>query len=183
MRFFFRNWQDIQIVFEKLAAMRCPFCNVSGTLIGHGFNRGFVAHNRRGVRSRRIRCKKSPLRKGCGITFAICPADSLPRRCFSAKGLMSFIEKLRQGKSVKRSWEECGIRLSLDVGYRLYRRLLLCLPVLRTQLCSRAPPPEKKNGAGSPLLQTFDHLEKVFGDKCAISAYQETLQRDFLAIA
>ena len=181
MRFFFRNWRDVEIVFRNLVAMQCPFCGVSGTLIGHGFNRGFVAHNCRGVRSRRIRCKKSRRRNGCGITFAIRPADTLPRRCFSAKGLMSFIERLRQGKSVKRSWEQCGIPLTLDTGYRLYRRLLLCMPVLRTHLCSRAPP--HRNGEGSAFSRTFDHLEKVFGDKCAVSTYQETLQRDFLAIA
>jgi hypothetical protein len=48
-------------------------------------------------------------------------------------------------------------------------------------MCTRAPPLEKKS-AGSPLLQVLDHLKEAFGDKYAVSAYQETLQRDFLAI-
>jgi hypothetical protein len=90
---------------------------------------------------------------------------------------------LREGRSIKAAWENCGIRLSLDTAYRLYGRLQLCQPVLRTQLRSRSPPPRKEKGAGSALLQMLDHLEAVFGDECAISAYQEALQRDFLAIA
>jgi hypothetical protein len=182
MRYFFRNWKDIHLVLDHLGAMRCPACGASGVLIRHGFNRGFVTPRRYGIRSRRIRCKRSARRDGCTRSFSLRPAGSLPRRCFSAKGLWVFIQKLREGCSIKAAWEQCGIRLSLDTGYRLYHRLERCQPVLRTRLCSRAPPGEGR-GAGSALLETLDHLQRAFGDPCAVRAYQEVLQRDFLAIA
>ena len=71
--------------------------------------------------------------------------------------------------------------LSLDSGYRLYRRLGLCQSVMRTQLCARAPPPKMK--AGAPLLQVFKHLREAFVSGCPIAAYQEHFQKDFLAMA
>ena len=183
MRFFFRNWKDVGLVLDSLAAIQCPLCGASGTLIRHGFNRGYLTPRRRGIRSRRVRCKKSPRRNGCTHTFCLKIGKTLPRRCFRAKGLCTFIQRLREGRSIKAAWERCGIRLSLDTGYRLYRRLLLCLPVLRTRLCNRSPPPKGGEGAGSALLQTYEHLERLFGDACAVKAFQEALQRDFLAIS
>lgn len=85
-----------------------------------------------------------------------------------------------RGDSIKAAWEYSGIRLHLENAYRIRHRLLLVQPVLRTRLCSRAPPPTK-NTAGSPLLQVFDHLQAAFGTENPISTYQEVLQRDFLA--
>jgi len=181
MQLFFRNWKDLNIVLEQLPALQCPFCGAGGTLIRYGFNRGYITPVRRGIRAQRIRCKLSPRRKGCTVTFCLRPSSYLPRRCFRAKGLWAFIQQLRTGRSIKAAWENSGIPLSLDTGYRLYRRLALCQPILRTNLWSRAPP--KKSGAGSALRQVFDHLIEVFGDECAVRAYQEALQRDFLAIA
>lgn len=181
MRFFFRTWRDIRIVIANLSAMNCPKCGMAGTLILHGFLRGFLSPKRRGIRGRRVRCKKSKRRKGCGVTFSLKLAATLPRRCFRARGLWAFIQRLRDGMSVKAAWEQCGIRLSLDTGYALYKRLQLCQPVLRTQLCSRSPPPKEGSGAASPLLKVFDHLQVVFGDESTVTAFQEALQRDFLA--
>lgn len=183
MRMFFRTWKEIRIVLDNLAAMQCPFCGTSGCLVRHGFIRGFVSHDRRGIRARRVRCKKSPRRKGCSRSFSLRIAGTLPRRCFSAKGLWAFIQQLRQGKSIKAAWENSPIRMSLDTGYRLYKRLQLCQPILRSQLCCRSPPPSEKKSAGAPLLQVFDHLRKAFDGDCPVSAYQECFQKDFLAIA
>jgi len=183
MPFFFRTWKDIEIVLCNLAAMRCPLCGASGTLIRHGFLRGFVAHNRRGIRGRRVRCKRSPRRKGCAHTFSLRITGTLPRRCFNAQGLWAFIQGLREGRSIKAAWEGSATGLSLDTGYRVFQRLQLCRAALRTRLCNRSPPPEKGEDAGSALLRTFAHLEGVFGNECAVSAYQEALQKDFLAIA
>ena len=183
MRFFLETWKDIGIVLDNLAAMQCPLCGATGTLIRHGFNRGFIAPRRRGVRSRRVRCKRSSCRNGCTHTFSLKLGATLPRRCFRAKGLWKFIQKLRQGASIKNAWEQCGIRLSLDTGYRVHKRIVLCLPVLRTRLSGRSPPPVGGESAGSAITQMFNHLHEVFGDACAVRAFQEALQRDFLAIS
>jgi hypothetical protein len=72
--------------------------------------------------------------------------------------------------------------MPLDMAYRLVTRLGLCQSVLRTQLCSRAPPP-KLTGQGCGLLQVYEHLRSTFGDKNAVSHYQKMQQKDFLAKA
>ena len=105
--------------------------------------------------------------------------STLLRRCFTAEQLLQFILALRAGLSVRASWRRSGITLSLRTGYRLHKRLNLCQSILRSRLCARSPPP-KKEGASSPLLQVFDHLQETFG---SVTAYQKDLQRDFLALA
>ena len=61
----------------------------------------------------------------------------------------------------------------------MFRRFNLILPVLRTRLFGRAPPVQK--GAGSPLLQTLEHLRELYGDTDPIKAYQLALQVDLFA--
>jgi len=107
--------------------------------------------------------------------------DALFRRCFNAKQLWAFIKALEHARSIKSAWERAAIPLSLDTGYRLYRRLGRCQSVLRSHLCARAPPPKVK--AGVPLLQAFAHLKEAFDRGCPVSAYQEHFQRSFLALA
>ncbi|NQU40453.1 MAG: hypothetical protein HQ523_10910 [Lentisphaerae bacterium] len=106
-------------------------------------------------------------------------SGTLLRRCFTAEQLLAFILALCVGLSVYAAWRKSGIALSLRTGYRLHGRLHLCQSVLRSALCSRAPPREWKKGASSPLLQVFDHLQETFG---SITTYQKDLQRDFLAL-
>lgn len=183
MRFFFKSWKEIHVVCRNLSALRCPFCGTRGVLIGHGFVRGYTLFDRRGIRAKRVRCKRSPRRNGCRGTFSLRPSGSLPRRCFGSKALWRFIQALCEGRSITDAWEKSSIRLSLDVGYRLYERLNRCRSILRTRLCSRSPPPEKEKCAESALQQTFIHLQKAFGTDNPVSAYQEVFQQDFLALA
>ncbi len=182
MRFFFRNWKDIQLVCSNLAAMQCPECGATGFLIRHGYVRGYVSHDRRGIRGQRIRCKKSPRRNGCGVSRSLKVGTTLPRRCFDTGDLWRFIEQLRQGRSIKSAWERSGVPLSLDTGYHLYKRLCLCQTIIRTRLFSRGPPPETKS-AGLPIFQVFDHLKVIFKDQCPVSRYQLEFQQSFLALA
>ena len=182
MRFFFRNWKEIKLVCGNLSAMQCPECGATGCLIRHGYVRGYVSPDRRGIRSQRIRCKKSPKRNGCGVSRSLKPSTTLPRRCFNAKDLWRFIEQLRQGRSIKSAWEQAAVRLSLDTGYQIHKQLCLCQSVLRTRLSSRGPPPETKS-AGLPIFQVFDHLKGAFGSQCPVSEYQIAFQRSFLTLA
>jgi hypothetical protein len=180
---FYRDWEEVRLVCERLAGMTCGVCGARGTLVRHGYIRGAVSPNEYGIRAWRIFCDpESPHGKGCGHAPSIRPGDALFRRCFSARDLWLFIRALGQGRSVRSAWKHCRIPLSTRTAYRLSRRLELCQSVLRTCLCARSPPP-KKRSAGSPLMQVFNHLQEAFGDVCAVSAYQETLQRDFLALA
>lgn len=183
MHRFFKSEKAIEQFLELLNTLCCPFCGTHGTLVRHGYIRGYISEREEGIRAWRIFCDPdSPHGTGCGRAPSIRLGDTLMRRCFTAMQLARFIQALRQGQSVRAAWKHCGIALSLRSGYRLFHRLNLCQSILRTHLNVRAPPPEKKN-AGSPFLQVLIHLKEAFGDKNAIRAYQETLQRDFLAIA
>ena len=181
MRVFFRTRAEIEQFLASLHLLSCPFCGAVGTLIRHGYIRWCHSPTKSGIRAWRIRCKKSPHRRGCGRAPSIRLGDVLPRRCFTAKQLWAFIRALQQARSVKRAWELAAIPLSLDTGYRLYRHLNQCQSVLRTHLFARAPPPKVKTGV--PLFQVFAHLKEAFGCGCPVSAYQEHFQRSFLAMA
>ena len=181
MQVFFRNRREIERFLSDLSRLRCPSCGAVGTLVRHGFIRWCHSPKESGIRAWRIRCKKSPRRRGCGYAPSVRLGNSIPRRCFSAQQLWAFIRALLRERSIKRAWEHAGIPLSLDTGYRIHRHLRRCQSVLRTHLSARAPPPIVKTGV--PLFQVLAHLKEVFGRECPVRAYQETLQRNFLALA
>ena len=182
MRIFFRTREEIEVFLDHLSSLICPFCGAVEVVIRHGTIRWSHSPEQCGIRAWRIRCKKSPKRNGCGATWSIRVGDSLPRRSFSAQQLWTFLSELQQARSIKHAWEQSNFPLSLDSGYRLYRRLCRCQSVLRTRLCARAPPPEGRTGV--PLFQVFHHLKKAFAvATCHISAYQVHFQRSFLATA
>jgi len=182
MRIFFRTQEEIEVFLAHLSSLTCPFCGAVGVGIRHGHIRWSHSPAACGISAWRIRCKKSPQRNGCGATWSIRVGDSLLRRAFSAPQLWAFLAELQQACSIKQAWERAHIPLSLDTGYRLYRRLCLCQSVLRTRLCARAPPPEAKTGV--PLFQVFHHLKEAFAAAtCPICAFQVHFQRSFLATA
>ncbi len=182
MHLFFRAPEEIEVFLEQLASLVCPFCGATGVVIRHGTIRWSHSPEQCGIRAWRIRCKKSSQRNGCGATWSIRVGDSLLSRSFSAQQLWAFLVELPQARSIKKAWERAKFPLSLDTGYRLYRRLCQCQSVLRTRLCARAPPPEGKTGV--PLFQVFHHLKEAFATAtCPISAYQAHFQRSFLATA
>jgi hypothetical protein len=179
---FFKNVKDIERFLGQLQGEICPFCGARA-LVRHGYVWGAISPGEYGIRAWRIFCDPdSPRGNGCGRAPSIRLSETLSRRCFSANALWMFIQGLRQNMSVRAAWRYSRIALSMRSGYRLFRRLGLCLSVLRTHLHGRAPPLKTKN-ADSPLFETFDHLEERLGNVQAISAYQEILQRDFLAIS
>ena len=181
MQIFFESTGQIEAFLDGLHRLSCPCCGASETLVRHGYIRGYVSPRRRGIRARRIHCKRA--RGGCGAAPSIRLADGLLNRCFSTAALWGFLLGLLEAHSVKAAWERSGIGLCLDSAYRLLRQLHRIQSVLRSRLHARAPPPEGKIGAGSPLRQVLEHLRSAFGDTDAISVYQHVLQKDFLAIS
>jgi hypothetical protein len=181
MQVFFRSEKEIELFLSRLKLIRCQFCGQAETMVRHGFVRGCVSNKKRGIRRWRIRCKKSHENNGCGKTPSVCLGGTLPRRWLNTKQLLTFIRALCEYRSIKAAWEHWHIGLTLDSGYRIYKRLCACQSILRTRLCSRAPPPESKTGV--PLFQVFAHLKEEFGNTDPIRTYQEHFQRSFLAIA
>lgn len=180
MQVFFECRAHLDAYLDRLHLLSCVRCGRTGAFVRHGYIRGYVSPEQRGVRAWRVYCK--PERGGCGCAPSIRLAGSLLRRCFSTAELWAFIRELCQAPSTKSAWEKSGIRMPLDIAYRLVKRLHLCRPVLRTCLCSRGPPPREKC-EGSALQQVAEHLRSALGDERTISAYQQLLQKDFLAIA
>ncbi len=183
MQRYFESLEAIEQFLEGLREFVCPFCGSVGTMVRHGYIWGAISRTEYGIRAWRVFCDPdSPRGRGCKRGPSVRLSTGVLRRCFSTVELGKFISALRRGQSVYAAWKHSGIGLSMRTAYRLYRRLGLCQSVWRTHLHSRAPPP-KKEGVGSPLLQVFEHLQEAFGEPCAVTAYQESLQRDFLAVA
>ena len=159
--------------------MTCPSCGAVGTMKRNGFNKGYISDSEKGIRGWRIECVKSKHRNGCSRGWAVKLGDTVNQCCFTAGELWRFINQLGKGLSVKAAWEHSGIRMSLDTGYRMYKRLLKCQSIIRTHLRGRSPPPS--GNAATPLFQMFDHLKKECGKTEAVSQYQIRFQRSMLA--
>jgi len=183
MQIFFKNKEAIEQFLKGLSEVICPDCGSVGTLTRHGYIWGNISPTEYGIRGWRLFCDPDSCRgQGCGKAPSIRLSTTLPRRCFSTIALGKFTEALLQGLSVRAAWKYSGIGLSVRTAYRLFRRLWLCQSILRVHLHNRAPPPERK-GAGSPLLKVLTDLKSTFISSCFVTAYQESFQRDFLAMA
>lgn len=179
MQRYFSDKGELAQFFGRLSTQVCPRCGAVGTFVRHGYIRGAISPSAHGIRGWRIFCDpESPRGTGCGWGPGVWLSDTLLHRCFSSDQLLLFILALCSGLSVRAAWRRSGIPLSARTSYRLHGRLRLCQGILRAHLYSRGPPPEEKS-AGSPLLQVFIHLQETFG---SVRAYQEALQRDFLAM-
>ncbi len=179
MKRFFKTKKAIEHFLKRINTMTCPVCGAQGTFVRHGYIRGYVSVSEYGIRGWRIYCDPDSTRgNGCGWAPSVWLSSTLLYRCFSAEQLCLFINALLSGLSVYSAWKEYMAFVSLRTGYRLFHRLIKCQSILRTELLSRSPPPEKKN-AGLPLLQMFEHLQEAFGNKFA-TKYQEIIQKDFL---
>jgi len=108
-------------------------------------------------------------------------SGSLIRRYFTTGQLLLFMLALCEGAPVHAAWRQSGFPSSRRTAYRLRRRLMLCRSVLRSRLCTRAPP-SGKECAGPAEESVFRHLQETVGVHRTISSYQETFQRDFLAL-
>ncbi len=183
MPFFFATAEEVELFRDKLPFCICPLCKRMGFMIRHGFQRWVDGPKKSGIRGWRISCKGCDPKTGQNRTWSVRLGDTLLRRWFSAQQLWDFLQLLRNGRSIKKNWEEAclkGFSASLDTAYKLLRRLALCQTVLRTQLCVRGPPPSEETGV--PLFHVLAHLKEVFGNLAPITSYQLSFQRNFLAV-
>lgn len=181
MQRYFSNKGAVDRFLSERMQKVCPRCGATGTFVRHGYIRGAVSPTEYGIRGWRIFCDPdSPHAQGCGWAPALWLSRTLLHRCFTAEQLLVFIFALIAGLSVRAAWRRSGIKLSLVTAYRLRKRLDRCQSVLRTHLSSRDPPAKGTESAGTPLLQVLTLLQKTLG---SVAAYQEELQRDFLAVA
>ena len=178
---FVSSVEELEVSLRDAKLLLCPHCKRCGTLIGHGFLRGYDEHcSEQVIRGRRLFCSNRFLRQGCGRTVAILLNHVMPRFGVRAATLFAFAKTVVMGVSRRAAWLGTGAHaLSLSSGYRLWQRLLGAQCYLRTKLTSLGSPPASV--ATEPLAQLLEHFASVLGPcNCSFEQFQSQLQSALL---
>lgn len=128
------------------------------------------------VRGRRVFCSNRGQRRGCGKTFPLFFAGTLPRHTFTAGLLWTLLRKILGGATIRAAAQTLGLPCSLEAAYGIVRRLRHRLSAVRSSLCREQPAPA--SAQTDPLRQTLEHLQCIFPQStCALAAYQNHFQR------
>lgn len=164
-------WPKRFVVSERELGLRelgverwtCPHCKRSGTLIGHGYLRGYAERGQeREVRGRRLFCSDRGRRPGCGRTLSVKLATVVAGFVVRTLTLFRYASAVAFGLTRRAAWlGAAGGALSVSSGYRLWRRLSAAQSALRARLCREAPPPP--SSAREPLAAFVAYLALVVG--------------------
>ena len=165
---------------QRLKHTACPHCRAVGTLIRHGYLRGYgdapvgtMAHGWR------VFCSNRGRQTDCGRTYAIVLACHLYRRLVDARRLWKFLEGVWGGASIKHAWEAVASPFCLETGYKLWAAFIRNQSVIRVKLHAIAKPVAT---ALDPLIQTIAHVKAGFPQAdCPVAAFQTAFQAAFLA--
>lgn len=178
---FYRSDEEWSALAEPLKRTPCPHCKGVGTLIRHGFLRGFDETSPRckTVRGRRVFCSNRNARPGCGRTFSVWSADKIRRLSLTAGSLWRFLQRAAAG-GIGAAIRDDPCHRSDRTWYRLWKRFDLGQSKIRTALLGRCPPPELP-AQPRPAAQVLAHLRAAFPDApCPIAAFQHALGTFFL---
>jgi hypothetical protein len=184
---FCRSAEEWSAMAERLKQTPCPHCKVVGTLIRHGYLRGYDESNpqRKTVRARRIFCSNRNARRGCGRTFSVWCADIIRRLSLTTACLWKFLQHAVVG-SLLAAIRAAACHLSDRTWQRIWKRFDLGQSNIRTALSARCPPPELPTSLPAqpsrrPAAQVLAHLQAAFPDAaCPIAAFQYTLRTFFV---
>jgi hypothetical protein len=156
----------------SLKQLSCPHCEQSETLNRHsilyGNDPSDCAQGRE--RGQRVFCSNRGRRGGCGKTFSVFLADTLPRHTLTATLLWKWLIHKLAGLSAK---------AAVETVYQVGRKLRLRLDRLRTLLCRKHAPPS--SAQADPVLQSVEHLQSAFPrHECPPAAFQLGFQLPFL---
>jgi hypothetical protein len=180
-RRFYRGDEEWTVIVEQLKQTPCPHCKAVGTLIQHGFLRGFddSSPQRKTVRAHRIFCSNRHAGRGCGRTFSIWLADKIRRLGLTTGALWRFLQ-LAATVSILAAIRTAECHLSDRTWQRIWRRFDLAQSKIRTALSARCPPPELP-AEPRPTAHVLAHLHAAFPDTdCPITDFQHTLQTFFV---
>jgi hypothetical protein len=125
-------------------------------------------------------CSNRGRRTGCGKTFSIFLADTLPRHTLTATLLWRWLIQKLAGLSAKAAAEKANLPFALETVYQLGRKLRHGLDRLRTLLCREQAPPG--SAQADPVLQSVEHLHSTFPrEECPPAAFQLGFQVPFLS--
>jgi hypothetical protein len=173
--------EELEAVYAQLKTTACPHCGSVGTLIRHGFLRGYDQHHPRqkAVRAWRIYCNNRKRASGCGRTFSVWPADKIQRLFLTAAGLWTFLKQAARSGNKLQALRSLNSGLSDSAPYRIWKRFREAQSAIRTALGRLVGPPPI--ASGQPADQTLAHLEAAFGDHdCPVAAFQVALQTSFV---
>jgi hypothetical protein len=182
-RWFYRGGEDWRALAERLKQTACPHCKVVGTLIRHGYLRGYdeSSPQRQTVRARRILCSNRNARRGCGRTFSVWLADKIRRLSLTTRCLWRFLQRAAEAGIVA-AVRTVDCHLSDRTLQRIWRRFDRGQCKIRTALMARCPPPPLPAiTTPRPAQQVLAHLQAAFADPdCPIATFQQTLRTFFL---
>jgi hypothetical protein len=179
---YYSSQEDFNKFYYSMKLIQCPFCHLIGTLILHGYLRGYDESydSNKITRGRRIFCSNRKKKNGCGRTFSILLSFILKKFNIHANSLWSYLKSISDGSNKKKGFESTGLNFSNTSIYRLYNHFKNHQTHIRINLLKKCKPPPLPDTI-NPVVQTIKHLQKSF--KCAdcpIIKYQETFQASFL---
>lgn len=177
-----RSEKEVEEVLDKLKTMACPHCKQVGSLIRHGFLRGYDQEQLRGktVRARRVFCNNRQRAAGCGRTFSVWIADKIKRLFLTADSLWEFLQQAVRTGNKLQAFRSLESRLSDSAAYRIWKRFDKAQSAIRTALNTLCKPPQI--ASKQPAELTLAHLLAAFDQHPLgpIAAFQVTLQTFFV---
>jgi hypothetical protein len=178
---FYKTQAQLTDFCSKLKLTLCPHCNLSGSLILHGYLYGYSehGHSQRIIRGRRIFCSNRNNKCGCGRTFSILAAGFLPGFVIGAQSLWRFFDHIKNGAGRACAFRDAGLSMAQTSIYRLFKKLTLNQVRIRTFLARINAPPQAPH-VQNPVILTILHLCRVFaGAACPIAEFQHHFQAPF----
>lgn len=179
---FFASDEHSEQLLGKLKLLDCPHCGHCAYLICNGLLYGNDPAQQGCAqieRGQRIRCSNRGASEGCGQSFSILKATSLPKRSIGSTYLSALLKAILQcAGRIHEAWQ-LGKRLfSLSTAYRIWRQFAHAQTQLRHRLCRCTDPPPC--GESEPRLQLIAHLQSAFPQLDPVESFQRHFQIPFL---
>lgn len=159
--YYFKSFNDFVEFRVKLKSVPCPHCHKIGSLIQHGFLRGYAeASSHRIIRGRRYFCSNRNRMSGCGLTFSVLLSYILKFSTIRAHSLWRFLQGVLQGQSKQHSFKRLNLPFALSTCYRLWKRFLKSIPHIRHCLLPLSAIP--KTHHSKSFAVTLAHLQFAF---------------------
>lgn len=183
-----RSWicssrPEVEALHARLKTTPCPHCKKVGSLIRHGFLRGYDQEHQlhKTMRATRIFCSNRNRSTGCGRTFSVWMADKIRRLFLGADSLWAFLTQAAAGNNKLAAFRKLDSGLSDSAPYRIWKRFVQAQATIRTALTGLCPAPRTESE--TPAQLTLAHLQEAFQEARGLSpiaAFQARLQSFFV---
>ena len=175
---FYKNEPNFKKFHYQIKLIACPHCQKTGCLILHGYLHGYDEKNshQKIIRGHRIFCSNRNHRPGCGGTFSVLSSNMLKNFSITTQSCWDFLNNILKGLNKFAAFSLLKLPFSTSSIYRLYQRINLCQPHLRTLLLNKTPSPVNVPSR-NPLIKTILHIKSAFKyNPDPLSAFQSHFQ-------